>query len=81
MAFTGYLGQSILAAITFSGFGLALWGQLSLAEIWFTAAIIWAIEIIFAMAWLSRFSMGPFEWVWRTLTYGRSPGKLRLSPA
>jgi uncharacterized protein len=74
MAFTGYLGQSILAAIAFSGFGFGLWGRLSLAQLWLTSAIIWAIEIVFAMAWLSRFSMGPFEWIWRTLTYGRPPG-------
>jgi len=80
MAFTGYLGQSFLAAAIFSGFGLALWGQLSLAELWLTAAIIWAIEIAFAMAWLTRFSMGPFEWIWRTLTYGRAP-PLKLATA
>jgi len=80
MAFTGYLGQSILAAVIFSGFGLALWGRLSLAEIWLTAAIIWAVEIAFAMAWLSRFSMGPFEWIWRSLTYGRRPARFKLSP-
>ena len=80
MAFTAYLGQSILAALIFSGFGLALWGRLSLAELWVAAAIIWALEIAFAMAWLSRFSMGPFEWVWRTLTYGHSPTTFRLSP-
>jgi uncharacterized protein len=80
MAFTGYLGQSTLAAIIFSGFGLGLWGQLSLAELWPTAAIVWTLEIAFAMAWLSRFSMGPFEWVWRTLTYGRAPA-LRPAPA
>ena len=81
MAFTGYLGQSILAASIFSGFGLALWGRLSLAELWLTAAIIWAIEIAFAMVWLSHFAMGPFEWIWRALTYGHPPGKLRLSAA
>lgn len=77
MAFTGYLGQSILGAIAFSGFGLALWGRLSLAELWLGCAIIWAIEIAFAIAWLSRFSMGPFEWVWRALTYGHLPPMLR----
>ena len=80
MAFTGYLGQSILAATIFSGFGLGLWGRLSLAELWLTAAIIWAIEIAFAMAWLSRFSMGPFEWIWRTLTYGRAPALKLATP-
>jgi len=79
MAFTGYLGQSILGAIAFSGFGLALWGRLSLAELWLGCAIIWTIEIAFAIAWLSRFSMGPFEWVWRALTYGQMPRMLRAS--
>jgi len=77
MAFTGYLGQSILGAIAFSGFGLALWGKLSLVEIWLGCAIIWTIEIVFAVAWLSRFSMGPFEWVWRALTYGHLPPMVR----
>lgn len=81
MAFTGYLGQSILAATIFSGFGLGLWGQLSLAGLWLTAAIVWAVEIAFAMFWLSRFAMGPFEWIWRSLTYGRPPERFRLSPA
>jgi uncharacterized protein len=81
MAFTGYLGQSILAAVIFSGFGLGLWGKLSLAELWLTAAIIWALEIAFATAWLSRFKMGPFEWVWRSLTYGRSSGQLAVAIA
>ena len=78
MAFTGYLLQSALGAITFSGFGLALWGELNLAEVFIAAAVIWAIEIAFAVAWLSYFSIGPLEWIWRTLTYGRSPGPLRI---
>ena len=81
MAFTGYLMQSVLGAFAFSGFGLALWGKLDLAELWLAAAVIWAIEIAFAVAWLSRFSMGPFEWIWRTLTYGRPPGMGSVAPS
>jgi uncharacterized protein len=81
MAFTGYLLQSVLGALAFSGFGLGLWGSLGLAQLWALAALIWAIEIAFAVAWLSRFTMGPFEWIWRALTYGRAPGPLRLRRA
>ena len=80
MAFTGYLMQSIMGAVIFSGFGLALWGRLTFAGLWLVAAITWAIEIAFATAWLSRYSMGPFEWIWRALTYGRAP-PLRLASA
>jgi uncharacterized protein len=80
MAFTAYLMQSVLGALIFSGFGLALWGSLTLAGLWLAAAVIWAIEMAFAVAWLSRFSMGPFEWVWRALTYGRAP-RLAIRPS
>lgn len=73
MAFTGYLMQSVLGAVIFSGFGLALWGRLNLVELWGVAAAIWATEIVFSVVWLSRFSMGPFERVWRKLTYGARP--------
>lgn len=81
MAFTGYLLQSLIAAVVFSGFGFSLWGTLNLVEVWVLAAIIWAIEIAFALIWLTRFRMGPFEWIWRMLTYWRYPGPLRLSAA
>jgi uncharacterized protein len=73
MAFTNYLLQSLLAALVFSGFGLGLWGSLNLIELWLVAAAIWAIQMAFAVSWLRRFSMGPLEWVWRALTYGRAP--------
>jgi uncharacterized protein len=79
MAFTGYMMQSVLAAFAFSGFGLGLWGQLTLAQLWLGAAVIWAIEIAFATAWLSRFTMGPFEWLWRSLTYWRPSGQLAVA--
>jgi uncharacterized protein len=70
MAFTGYLLQSVLAALIFSGFGLALWGRLDLVQLWLVAAAIWMLQIVGATLWLKRFAMGPLEWVWRALTYG-----------
>ena len=73
MAFTGYLLQSVLAGLAFGGFGLALWGEVNLVQLWLIAAAIWAAEIGLAMLWLSRLPMGPLEWLWRTLTYGRPP--------
>ena len=81
MAFTGYLLQSVLAAFAFSGFGLGLWGKVNLVELFLIAVVIWTVEIAFAVAWLARFSMGPFEWLWRALTYLRSPGPLARKAA
>ena len=32
-------------------------------------AAIWALQVPFSSWWLSRFRFGPFEWLWRTLSY------------
>jgi uncharacterized protein len=32
---------------------------------------VWAINIIASLIWLRFFSFGPFEWLWRSLTYWR----------
>lgn len=71
MALTGYLGQSVICAIIFGGFGLGLWDQLSWPQRWLLVIPIMAFEAVFAMLWLGVFRFGPVEWLWRSLTYGR----------
>ena len=34
---------------------------------------IWALQLWWSKAWLSRFSQGPVEWLWRAATYRRLP--------
>ena len=80
MALTGYLGQSALAALAFSGFGLGLWGRLTWPGLLATAVAIMAIELVASAVWLTFFRMGPLEWIWRTLTYGKAPALLRSAP-
>lgn len=69
MAFTNYLMQSILASLIFYGFGLGFAGEFNRlgqqAVVWF----VWAVQILWSIAWLSRFRFGPAEWLWRSLTY------------
>jgi len=71
MALTGYLGQSVICALIFSGFGLGLWGRLGWPQLWLLIVPIMALEAAFAMLWLRAFRFGPVEWLWRSLTYGR----------
>ena len=77
MALTNYLGQSILGALIFYTIGLGLYGQFSGYYLYFIVAGIWTVQIIFSNWWLNRFRFGPFEWVWRSLTY-RKRQPLRL---
>ena len=67
MAFTNYLAQSIITAIIFLGFGL--YGKLQRFEVYYIVGAIWVFQIVFSHIWLRYFRFGPFEWLWRSLTY------------
>jgi uncharacterized protein len=72
MAFTNYLTQSlIMTSIFYGGRGLGLMGQVDRPALWGLVIAIWVLQLIWSPLWLSRFNMGPLEWVWRCLTYGR----------
>jgi uncharacterized protein len=72
MAFTNYLTQSlIMTTIFWSGRGLGLFGQLTRVELWYCVIAIWVVQLIWSPLWLSKFSMGPLEWIWRRLSYGK----------
>jgi uncharacterized protein len=69
MAFTNYLMQSLMCGFIFYGIGLGYFGQLQRYETYLVVAGVWSLEIIWSHIWLSYFRFGPFEWLWRTLTY------------
>ena len=72
MAFTNYLTQSLIMTTLFwGGRGLGLFGDFDRVELWGVVLAIWALQLIWSPLWLSRFSMGPLEWVWRRLAYGK----------
>src|SRR3546814_991507 len=70
MALTNYLLQSLVAALVFHGYGLALWGQLGRAAQVALVLAVFAAQLLLSALWLSRYRFGPMEWLWRWLTYG-----------
>jgi uncharacterized protein len=77
MAFTNYLLQSIIATSVFYGFGFGLFGELSRFEMLMVAASIVLLQFVYSAMWLSKFKMGPLEWVFRMLTYFNLPALVR----
>ncbi|MFN3816293.1 DUF418 domain-containing protein [Brevundimonas sp.] len=72
MAFTNYLTQTlIMTTLFYGGRGLGYFGQVGWPDLWLFIIGIWVVQLIWSPLWLSRFSMGPLEWVWRRLTYGK----------
>ena len=71
MALSNYLFQTIFMILIFYNFGFNLIGKIGLIPITGIATSILIFQIIFSNIWLQYFKFGPFEWLWRSLTYGR----------
>ncbi len=75
MALTNYLTQTVLGVLVLT----TLLGDVDFvnrsAVLAFVFAV-WALQLWWSQAWLSRFHFGPAEWLWRVATY-RSGQPLR----
>ncbi|CAM3100482.1 DUF418 domain-containing protein [Filibacter tadaridae] len=71
MALTTYITQSIVATLIFYSYGFGLYGKVDLATGTWIAVGVFVIQVLFAEIWLSKFRMGPLEWIWRKGTYGK----------
>ena len=72
MAFSNYLGTSILMMFVFHGWALGLFGEFNRVELFGLVLVTWAAMLLWSKAWLEHFRYGPLEWLWRCLTYGKA---------
>lgn len=74
MAFTNYLMQSVIMTGVMNHWGLAKFGSLPHSYVLGLVFVIFAGQMILSTLWLKYFSMGPLEYVWRSVTYlGKRP--------
>lgn len=71
MAFSNYLGASIVMVALFQGWGLGLFGEYHRVELLAFVFGMWLLMLAWSKWWLDRFNYGPLEWLWRSLTYWR----------
>lgn len=79
MAFSNYLGTTLITTTLFYGYGFGLFGSFSRAELYVIVLAIWAAILAWSKPWLDRFDYGPLEWLWRRLARGRV--SIRRMPA
>jgi uncharacterized protein len=79
MAFTNYLSQSIICVLIFYGFGFGYFGKMERYQIYIVVGGIWLFQLVFSTIWLKYFLFGPFEWVWRSLTYWKKQPMRRVA--
>lgn len=81
MALSNYLFHSVVCAFLFTGYGFALYGRLERHQLYFVVAAIWIFQLLVNPVWLRHFRFGPFEWLWRSLTYWkRQPFRITSAP-
>ncbi|MFD8642560.1 DUF418 domain-containing protein [Streptomyces zaomyceticus] len=71
MTLTGYLAQSLVCALLFTGYGAGLVGRLSPPVVLAIALALFGAQIVVSRWWLRSRRYGPVEWLlraWTTLT-------------
>ncbi|MEV0382081.1 DUF418 domain-containing protein [Nonomuraea sp. NPDC050643] len=71
VAASNYVGQSVLACLVFTGYGLALAGKLSPIAVMGVALVIYTVLLWLSALWLRHHRYGPVEYVLRRLTNWR----------
>jgi uncharacterized protein len=70
-ALSNYLLHSLICTTLFYGHGFGLYGRVErVGQIGIVVAI-WVVQLVLSPLWLRHFRFGPFEWLWRSLTYRR----------
>ncbi|QKG72024.1 DUF418 domain-containing protein [Erythrobacter mangrovi] len=71
MAFSNYLGTSLIMLAVFPAWGLDLYGTMHRFALFVMVLGVWALMLLWSKPWLERYRYGPLEWLWRCLTYWR----------
>jgi len=77
MAFSNYIGQSLFFGWIFFGYGLGLFGIMSIGRAAVIGLSLYVLQVLYSRWWLGRFRYGPVEWLWRSLMYGNWQPMLR----
>lgn len=82
MAFTNYITQSLIMTTLFwGGRGFGLFGEVDRVTLWGIVVAVWVLQLIWSPLWLARLQMGPLEWLWRRLSYGKPVAMAKPAPA
>ena len=69
MAFTNYIGMSVICTLIFNGHGLGLFGTFDRLQQFLIVIGLWVIMLIISPLVLKKYQFGPLESMWRKLTY------------
>lgn len=68
-ALTNYVSQSLVGTFIFYGWGLGFIAELRNSYTFLIAIFVLIIQLMISTWWMKKFYYGPFEWIWRCLTW------------
>ena len=68
MTLTNYIFQNLVSFILIFGFGFGLGTKQELWIYFSIAVAVYFLQVLFSSVWLKHFRLGPFEWIWRSLS-------------
>jgi uncharacterized protein len=77
MALTLYVSQSVCGVMLFYGVGLGIGPRWGMPGVLGASVLVFGTQVLLSHLWLARFRYGPLEWLWRWMTYGGPPPRLR----
>jgi uncharacterized protein len=72
--------QTVVATFLMYHWGLGYFGEVPRPWQIGLVLAIYALQIPFSILWLRFFTIGPMEWIWRSLTYWKRQPIVRRSP-
>ncbi len=82
LALTNYLLMALLLGVLAPAFGFGVYKRLGPTLASALAVAMYTTLMLLSTLWSKHFRLGPAEWLWRSLTYGKlQPMRLRPSPA
>jgi protein-S-isoprenylcysteine O-methyltransferase Ste14 len=69
MALTNYLLQFVVFGFIFYGYGLGQFGSWGVGLTCAAGLVFYCAQLAASHWWLQRFHFGPFEWLWRSVSY------------
>ena len=69
MSLTNYLAYSIIFTTIMYSYGFGKFGSFEPWQLLIFSVLFFVIQIVLCKTWLQHFRFGPFEWLWRKLTY------------
>lgn len=69
MALTNYLSQTLICTTLFYGYGFGFFASIPFPHLFGVIVAVWVFNFALSALWLRYFRFGPFEWLWRQMTY------------